>query len=83
MSNKPSNKTTATVVSGALVTVIVWIANTYGVDIPAEVAAAIVTLIATAIGYFMVAKSGKYVVLPEEQDEEYGDSELVGDGPKH
>lgn len=82
MSNKPSNKTTATVVSGALVTVIVWIANTYGVDIPAEVAAAIVTLIATGIGYFMVAKSGKYVVLPEEQDEEY-DDEVVGDGPKH
>ncbi len=82
MSSKPSNKTTTTVVSGALVTVIVWIANTYGVDIPAEVAAAIVTLIATAIGYFMVAKSGKYVVLPEEQDEEY-DDEVVGDGPKH
>ena len=83
MSSKPSNKTTTTVVSGALVTVIVWIANTYGVDIPAEVSAAVVTLIATAIGYFMVAKSGKYVVLPEEQDEEYGDSGLVGDGPKH
>ena len=82
MSSKPSNKTTTTVVSGALVTVIVWIANTYGVDIPAEVAAAIVTLIATAIGYFMVAKSGKYVVLPEEQEEEY-DDEVVGDGPKH
>lgn len=82
MDAKPSNKTTTTVVSGALVTVIVWIANTYGVDIPAEVAAAIVTLIATGIGYFMVAKSGKYVVLPEEQDEEY-DDEVVGDGPKH
>ena len=82
MSSKPSNKTTATVVSGALVTVIVWIANTYGVDIPAEVAAAVVTLVATAIGYVMVAKSGKYVVLPEEQDEEY-DDEVVGDGPKH
>lgn len=82
MSSKPSNKTTATVVSGALVTVIVWIANTYGVDIPAEVSAAVVTLVATAIGYFMVAKSGKYVVLPEEQDEEY-DDEVVGDGPKH
>lgn len=82
MSSRPSNKTTTTVVSGALVTVIVWIANTYGVDIPAEVAAAVVTLIATAIGYFMVAKSGKYVVLPEEQDEEY-DDEVVGDGPKH
>lgn len=83
MDAKPSNKTTATAVAGAIVTILVWVVAEYGIEVPGPVAAAVSTLIATGIGYFMVAKSGKYVVLPEEQDEEYGDSELVGDGPKH
>ncbi|MEY9259048.1 MULTISPECIES: hypothetical protein [Brevibacterium] len=61
MDAKPSTKTGLTVVAGAVVTVLVWIATLNNIDVPGEVAAAVTTIIAGAIGYFLPAKSGKYV----------------------
>lgn len=78
MDAKPSSKTTTTAVAGAIVTILVWVAAEYGIEVPGPVAAAVSTLIATAIAYFMVAKSGKYVILPEERD-----GEGLGDEPEH
>lgn len=61
MDAKPSGKTGLTVVAGAVVTVLVWVATTQGVDVPAEVAAAVTTILAAVVAYFVPAKSGKYV----------------------
>lgn len=61
MDAKPSAKTGLTVVAGAVVTVLVWIATLNDIDVPGEVAAAVTTIIAGGIGYFLPAKSGKYV----------------------
>jgi len=61
MDAKPSAKTGLTVVAGAVVTVLVWIATLNNVEVPAEVAAAVTTIIAGVIGYVVPAKSGKYV----------------------
>lgn len=61
MSTKPSAKTGLTVVAGAVVTVLVWIATLNNLEVPSEVAAAVTTIIAGVIAYFVPAKSGKYV----------------------
>ena len=61
MDAKPSTKTGLTVVAGAVVTVLVWIATLNNIDVPGEVAAAVTTIIAGGIGYFLPAKSGRYV----------------------
>ena len=66
-----SSKTTLTASSGAAATIIIWILQTGGIDIPAEVAAAIVTIITGIVAYLVPAKSGKYVytepVIPESE----------------
>lgn len=61
MDAKPSTKTGLTVIAGAIVTVLAWIASLNHIEVPAEVASAITTIIAGGIGYFLPAKSGKYV----------------------
>lgn len=61
MDSKPSKKTGLTVLAGAVVTVLAWVAVLNGIEVPAEVAAAITTIIAGVVGYFVPAKSGKYV----------------------
>lgn len=61
MNTKPSAKTGLTVVAGAVVTVLVWIATLNNLEVPSEVAAAVTTIIAGVIAYFVPAKSGKYV----------------------
>lgn len=65
MDAKPSTKTGLTVVAGAVVTVLVWIATLNDIDVPGEVAAAVTTIIAGGIGYLLPAKSGKYVEVDE------------------
>lgn len=61
METKPSAKTGLTVLAGAVVTVLVWIATLNSVEVPGEVAAAVTTIIAGVVGYFVPARSGKYV----------------------
>lgn len=47
----PEKKVTAAALAGAIVTILVWILHMAGVDIPAEVAAAITTILAAVAGY--------------------------------
>lgn len=61
MDAKPSAKTGLTVVAGAVVTVLAWVAALNNIDIPGEVAAAITTIISGVVAYFVPAKSGKFV----------------------
>lgn len=64
-----SGKTVLTGATGiAVAPIIVWVLGLFGVDIPAEVAAAIAGLLAAAVAYFVPAKSGKYVAVNEDLD---------------
>lgn len=47
----PTRKVTAAGIGGAAATVLIWGAAQFGLEIPAEVAAGIVALIAAAAGY--------------------------------
>ena len=62
-----SGKTVLTGATGiAVAPIIVWVLGLFGVDIPAEVAAAIAGLLAAAVAYFVPAKSGKYVTTVDD-----------------
>ena len=62
-----SGKTVLTGATGiAVAPIIVWVLGLFGVDIPAEVAAAIAGLLSAAVAYFVPAKSGKYVTTVDE-----------------
>ena len=64
-----SGKTVLTGATGiAVAPIIVWVLGLFGVDIPAEVAAAIAGLLSAAVAYFVPAKSGKYVATNEDLD---------------
>lgn len=52
MTAKPTPKVAAVGVGGALAIVLVWVAGLAGIDMPAEVAAAISVLVTFAAGYF-------------------------------
>lgn len=63
-----SGKTVLTGATGiAVAPIIVWVLGLFGVDIPAEVAAAIAGLLSAAVAYFVPAKSGKYVAAPGDE----------------
>ena len=47
----PEKKVTAAALAGATVTIIVWILRLANVEVPAEVAAAITTILAAVAGY--------------------------------
>ena len=47
----PEKKVTAATLAGAIVSIAVWIMHLTGIDIPAEVAAAITTVLAAVAGY--------------------------------
>jgi hypothetical protein len=47
----PEKKVTAAALAGAVVTILVWVLHLTGIDIPAEVAAAITTVLAAVAGY--------------------------------
>ncbi|ASM62386.1 holin [Arthrobacter phage Laila] len=51
MSAKPTPKVAAVGVSGALTVLIVWVAGLCGIDMPAEVAAAISVVVTFGAGY--------------------------------
>lgn len=50
-SKKPTPKVVAAGAAGAVVTIGVWIAGLFGLEVPAEVAGAAVVLVAVAAGY--------------------------------
>jgi hypothetical protein len=52
-SMKPSRKVAAGGLAGALTTIVVFIATQLGLDVPAEVAAAVTTLFATGLAYLV------------------------------
>jgi hypothetical protein len=47
----PEKKVTAATLAGAVVTIVVWILKLSGVDLPAEVATAITTVLVAVAGY--------------------------------
>lgn len=47
----PEKKVTAATLAGAIVTILIWILRLANIDVPAEVAAAITTLLAAVAGY--------------------------------
>ncbi len=47
----PEKKVTAATLAGAIVTIAIWVLHLTGVDVPAEVAAAITTVLAGVAGY--------------------------------
>jgi hypothetical protein len=47
----PEKKVTAAALAGAIVTILAWILHMAGVDVPAEVSAAITTVLAAVAGY--------------------------------
>jgi hypothetical protein len=47
----PEKKVTAATLAGAIVTILIWVLKMAGVGIPAEVAAAITTILAAVAGY--------------------------------
>lgn len=80
-----SGKTVITGGTGiAVAPIIVWVLGLFGVEVPAEVAAAIAGLLATAVAYFVPAKSGKYVagagqVIADEEEVLTDTSDTNGD----
>lgn len=78
-----SGKTVATSLTGAGVIVVTWLLSLFSVELPPEVAGALVLIAMTAISYFVPAKSGRYVITeplgdgadPQEAlvDSEYSD----------
>lgn len=61
MSKTPTRKVAAGTTAGAASAVIVWALSLAGVDMPAEVGAAIATLLAAAAGYLVPdASAGKH-----------------------
>lgn len=53
----PTRKLLAAGGTGALATVLIWTAAQFGLDLPAEVAAGIVTIAAAMAGYFARERS--------------------------
>jgi hypothetical protein len=47
----PEKKVTAAAIAGAFTTILVWILHLTGVDIPAEVSAALTTVLSAVAGY--------------------------------
>lgn len=59
----PVRKVTATVLAGAIVTILVWAVHQFAnVSVPPEVAAALVTVVSFLVGYFVPAASTDYAV---------------------
>lgn len=60
-SSKPVRKVAAAGIGGAAVVVIVWGAGLFGLDIPVDVAVAIVALVSFGAGYLTPSKTGEHV----------------------
>lgn len=59
-SNIPNTKVIAGGAAGALVSVLVWVVSLFGLDIPAEVAGALVVLVTFATSYFVPESKGQH-----------------------
>ena len=87
MDARPSVKTLSTTAGAAgFGTLIVWVAQQFGLEMSAEVGVAIATVIAFVISYFVPATEGKWVVtepLSEELDpnDALTESEYVDPNP--
>lgn len=55
----PTSKVTAAGTTGAAAVVLVWLAGVFGLDMSAEVAAAVAVLLATAAGYLKTERAGR------------------------
>lgn len=55
----PTSKVTATGTAAGAALVLVWTLRQFGVDMPAEVAAGAVALLATAAGYLKTERRGR------------------------
>jgi hypothetical protein len=56
VSTAPTNKVAAAGIGGSLSVVLVWVAGMFGVEVPAEVASAITTIVAFFAGYLVREK---------------------------
>ncbi|WP_153008332.1 MULTISPECIES: hypothetical protein [Rhodococcus] len=54
---KPTAKVAATGIAGSIAIVLIWVAGLAGIDMPAEVAAAITAIIAFGAGYMKKSES--------------------------
>lgn len=65
-----SSKTVLTGATGAAVTLIVYVGQMFGLEIPVEIATAALTVATFLIAYFVPAKSGRYVdtTSPDDAD---------------
>lgn len=63
-STRPTNKVVATGLAGAITTIIVWFLNTYVLPepMPAEVVAALTTVIAVLVAYLVPPSSEDQIV---------------------
>ena len=73
-----SSKTVLTGATGAAVTLIVYIGQMFGLEIPVEIATAALTVATFLIAYFVPAKSGRYVITEPLGDEDPNDA-LIGE----
>lgn len=65
----PARKVMSAGLSGALITILVWIAEEFGLEMPAEVAASIVTLTIFAAGYLTRPGTWERVQQPSDCDD--------------
>ena len=65
-----SSKTVLTGATGAAVTLIVYIGQMFGLEIPVEIATAALTVLTFVIAFFVPATSGRYVdtTSPDDAD---------------
>ncbi len=54
---RPTAKVAATGIAGSVAIVLIWVAGQFGIDMPAEVAAALTAIIAFGAGYMKKSKS--------------------------
>ena len=54
----PSRKVASGALGGAVATIVLWVIDTAGVDVPQAVAGAITTVVAIAIAYLVPAAQG-------------------------
>lgn len=70
MQARVSDKTALTGAAGAAVVVLIYLCSLFGLELPAEVAGAVVTVAMFIIAYTVPAKQGKYVdvTVPDDAD---------------
>ena len=62
-SNLPTRKLQVGVITGAVVTIIIWILNRNGADIPPEIATAILTIVAAVLTYIVPPSVNDQVIV--------------------